>query len=237
MSHWSEGKNIKLIPADIKNQRPAFALLTASNGTCFGVLIGPLLILDIDGDSILDIESNQMWMPYWIVKQSAIIDPRDSTVLNWFEEGYEQMLQADVGHLNDDLAKLYSQFRLDTTIANRHLFYLYDSYQTIVSTAENHKMSIPTELCLSIVDSLAEESNRIYGIIPAIVWIYKGEALLSAGLTEQARNHFRKGLELFPQSIPIQVYNFRLEKNERVRTKQYKTLKKKYPKHWMVRDI
>jgi hypothetical protein len=64
-----------------------------------------------------------------------------------------------------------------------------------------------------------------------------GEALQSAGMTDEARKHFKMSLQFYPNSIPLLVYNCRLEQDPTKKKEQLTDLKKKYPKHWMVKDL
>ena len=85
--------------------------------------------------------------------------------------------------------------------------------------------------------SLSGECLSLYKSIPVIVCIYMGEALLNAGMTDLARDHFKMSLEFYPNSIPLLVYNYKLEKDKNSKDQQLKKLKKKYGKHWMVMDL
>lgn len=43
--------------------------------------------------------------------------------------------------------------------------------------------------------------------------------------------------EQFPDFIPFKVYDWSLEKDPKLKQKKYKELKKKYSKHWIVKEI
>jgi phytoene/squalene synthetase len=59
--------------------------------------------------------------------------------------------------------------------------------------------------------SLARECLELYKKIPVLVCVYMGEALQSANMIKDAREHFKMGLKFYPNSIPLQVYNYQLE--------------------------
>jgi soluble P-type ATPase len=44
-------------------------------------------------------------------------------------------------------------------------------------------------------------------------------------------------LEYYPNSIPLLVYNYRLEQDPTKKKQMLEELKKKYAEHWMVKDL
>ncbi len=44
-------------------------------------------------------------------------------------------------------------------------------------------------------------------------------------------------IQVYPESIPFFVYNYRLEQDPIKKKEQLAELKEKYSKHWMVKDI
>jgi hypothetical protein len=85
--------------------------------------------------------------------------------------------------------------------------------------------------------SLSGECLSLYNVIPTIVCIYMGEALQSAGMTDKARDHFKMSLQFYPNSIPLMVYNYKLEQDPAKKKGQLADLKNKYANHWMVREL
>ncbi len=146
-------------------------------------------------------------------------------------------MQADDGRIDEKTILKYRQFQTDTTLANRHVALLFDDYQTIVTAAGERGAKPPANICVPLMQSLAGECVSLYNKIPAIVCIYMGEALQSAGMTDEARKHFKMSLQFYPGSIPLQVYNYRLEQDPVKKKEALAELKKKYSKHWMVKDL
>jgi hypothetical protein len=114
---------------------------------------------------------------------------------------------------------------------------LFDTYQNIISETASKGEKPPANICVPLMKTLAGECVSVYNSIPAIVCIYMGEALMSAGMTDEARKHFKMSLQFYPNSIPLLVYNYRLEQDPTMKQKELKNLKQKYPKHWMVKDL
>lgn len=86
--------------------------------------------------------------------------------------------------------------------------------------------------------SLSEECLKLYNRIPVVVCIYMGEALLQDnGMTDEARKHFKTSLQFYPNSIPLLVYNYRLEQDPAKKKKDLINLKQKYAEHWMVKTL
>src|SRR5690606_13807037 len=110
---------------------------------------------------------------------------------------------------------------------------LLDTYQNIISETAAKGIKSPANICVPLMKQLADECALVYNIIPAIVCIYLGEALLSAGMTDEGKDHFKKSLQNHPNSIPLQVYNYRLIDDPNTKKEELKKLKKKYPGHWM----
>jgi|SRR5665647_230912 len=145
---------------------------------------------------------------------------------------YEKTLQANDLELDEKTMKEYQQYQTDTTLANRHIALLFDNYQTIITETAAKGEKAPADICVPLMKSLSGECLSLYNSIPAIVCIYMGEALQSAGMIDKAREHFKMSLQFYPKSIPLLVYNYRLEQDPTRKKEQLAELKKKYPKHW-----
>jgi hypothetical protein len=132
---------------------------------------------------------------------------------------------------------LLNKYRMTSTLSNRNIIYLFDSYRRITFDASKQKQKPPSDLCLKIIDLLTKECMTAFGKVPPIVVIYKGEALLNASLYSQAREHFRTWLTYYPESIPLQVYNCKMEENKSEKDRKKKLLKATHPHHWMMKEL
>jgi hypothetical protein len=114
---------------------------------------------------------------------------------------------------------------------------LFDTYQNLITETAAKGKPAPSNICIPLMKSLAGECLELYKKIPVLVCVYMGEALQSANMIEDAREHFKMALKFYPISIPLQVYNYRLETDLVEKKKQLSNLKTKYSKHWMVKDL
>jgi hypothetical protein len=196
-------------------------------------------LLDMNNDSILDTKAEYFYMPYQLIKRKSNISSQDTTVLKMFNHFFSATLQSD-DNLNLDSAVVnqLKNYFSDTTLANRHLVYLFTTYQTLITDATENHTRIPTELCIPIIKSLADECDAIFKIIPPLVRIYTVESLLNdKSLTDQARQEAKLSLSVYPDCIPLQVYDNNLEPDDKMKKQKLIALKKNHPNHWMVQPL
>lgn len=237
---WAESANMLLI-GDKPNPNSCDYLFFALQDT---TLIGIFktkqpnyFLFDTEGNSILNMTSGYFFLPLWTVKRTAKISSSDKSILSVLDKLYEATMQADDGQPDETTIRKYQQFQTDTTLANRHIALLFDNYQTIITETAAKGQKPPADICVPLMKSLAGECIKLYNQIPVVVCVYMGEALQSAEMIDEARNHFKMALQFYPNSIPLKVYNYRLEQDTGKRKQMLAELKKKYPKHWMVKDL
>lgn len=237
---WTEGANMLLI-GDKQNPTDCdFVFIALHDTTLIGIFKTKepnIFMFDTEGNSILSNTSEFFYLPTWTVKNKTKIVATDKTILTVLEKIYEQTMQANDGQLDEKTIRKYQQFQTDTTLANRHIALLFDTYQTIITETAAKGEKAPADICVPLMKTLAGECVSLYNNIPAIVCIYMGEALQSAGMTDEARKHFKMSLQFYPTSIPLLVYNYRLEQDPKMKKEQSADLRKKYSKHWMVKDL
>ncbi|WP_222166656.1 tetratricopeptide repeat protein [Edaphocola aurantiacus] len=236
---WAEGSGMMMIASKPNPNECEYVFLALKDTTLIGAYIDRQLkiLLDTEGNSVLSVASDFMIIPEWAVKRHAKIDATDKTIYTIFDNMYAQALQADSGDVSEETLLAYAKFASDTTLANRHIALLYENYRTIMSGTALKDVQPPPEICIPIINKLADECRALYGSVPAIVNIYQGEALESAGEIDKARAHFKQSLKTYPGSIPILVYNYELEQDAQKKKAVLKQLKKKYPAHWMVKGL
>lgn len=239
-SSWAEGKEVILmgIAPDLDNNE--FLFMATAERIPFGVFVRAAtdyFLLDTDGDRKIDVQSVHMWIPAWTIRRKTQIAATDKTVYNLFDKLYQSMLQADDGAIDGATAAQFERYKTDMKLPNRHLVYLLDSYQELVARAQDRKQRPPAELCMPIIAQLGKEFDALYGGVPPLVNIYFGEALLSARYEDNARKHFKMVLEYFPESVPAQVYDYRLETDAAQKKAKLEKLKQEHPAHWMVKGL
>jgi hypothetical protein len=237
---WTEGANMLLIGSKPNPNDCDFVYIALHDTTLIGTFTTKapnLFMFDTEGNSTLSSTSEFFYLPEWTVKSKTKIVATDKTILTVLDKMYEQTMQANDGQLDEKTVRKYQQFQTDTTLANRHIALLFDTYQTIITETAAKGEKAPADICVPLMKTLAGECVSLYNNIPAIVCIYMGEALQSAGMTDDARKHFKMSLQFYPNSIPLLVYNYRLEQDQTKKKEQLADLKKKYSKHWMVKDL
>ena len=237
---WTEGANIFLIGNKPNPNDCDFVYIALHDTTLIGVFktkAPNIFMFDTEGNSILSNTSELFYLPLWTVKNKTKIIATDKTILDVLDQMYEQIMQANDGKLDEKTIKKYHQFQTDTTLSNRHIALLFDNYQTIITETAAKGENAPADICVPLMKSLASECVSLYNYIPVIVCIYMGEALESAGMAEEARKHFKMSLQFYPNSIPLMVYNYKLEQDPKKKNEQLTELKKKYSQHWMVKDL
>jgi hypothetical protein len=237
---WTEGTNMLLIGDKPNPNDCDFVFIALHDTTLIGIFTikAPnVFMFDTEGNSILNSTSQFFLLLLWTVKKNAKVVSSDKTILSLLDKIYEKTLQANDLELDEKTMKEYQRYETDTTLANRHIALLFDNYQTIITETAAKGEKAPAEICVPLMKSLSGECLSLYNSIPAIVCIYMGEALQSAGMIDKAREHFKMSLQFYPKSIPLLVYNYRLEQDPTKKKEQLAELKKNYPKHWMVKDL
>lgn len=237
---FAEGQNLYLIGEKENPLDCDFLFIAQKDTTLIGVykVKKPIsFFFDTEGNSILNSSSDFFVLPLWTVKNKTKVSSSDKRIISLFDKLYEKTLQANNNELDEKTIREYQAYQKDTTLANRHIALLFDNYQNIITETAAKGKQAPAEICIPILKSLSEECLKLYNTIPVIVCVYMGEALQSAGMTEEARNHFKMSLQFYPNSIPLMVYNYKLEQDETKKQQLFKELKKKYSKHWMVKDL
>lgn len=237
---WREGAKLLLIGDKPNPNECEFVFMALKDTTLIGVLKNtkPVsFMFDTIGTSILSNPTSYFVLPEWTVKKKTKIISSDKMVLSLLDKMYEKTLQADELELDQKTMEEYVSYQVDTSLSNRHIMLLFDNYQTIITETAAKGKEAPAEICVPLMRALSKECLSLYKVIPVIVCIYMGEALHSAGMMDEARQHFKRSLQLYPNSIPLQVYNYRLEQDPVKKKEQLATLKKKYAGHWMVKDL
>lgn len=167
-----------------------------------------------------------------LVKSKTKIDGKDKRLLNLLENMYNETLQANEGQLSEATINMYKTFAEDPNLPNSHLFYLFNLYQEEIQNPE-----VTSDFQIGCMKLLSGEFVETYNTIPAIVLIYMGEALMAANMQDKAKTHFEMASGFYPDSVPIKVYNYILTDEGPAKENVRKSLLKKYPDHWMVKQM
>ena len=168
------------------------------------------------------------------VKKETIIDGEDRKVFDLLEDLYKETLQSNKGGISKKTIAKYIKLSADTELKNKNILFLFNTYQNYISeTLAAGKITDPLYQ-QKIMNLLSFECISIYNQIPAIVFIYMGEALMNNKESENAIQHFDLALGFYPSSIPMKIYKFLLDEENNKELKD--ELIKKHSKHWMVKQ-
>ncbi|TXF74906.1 hypothetical protein [Chryseobacterium sp.] len=172
---------------------------------------------------------------FMLFKKNVKIDPKNKSVLNVLNAMYDETLQSDAGILSDRTAKEYDRLLNESNVPNQQVLYLYKKYQTYIAENSVNGKKPDAEYQLNLVKLLAGESIYSLDNLPKIVAVFMAESLISSGNYEAAKNNIDLSLKRYPDSIPLNVYKYYLNKENNIKLKE--KLLKEHPNHWMVQSF
>ncbi|WP_294302577.1 hypothetical protein [uncultured Chryseobacterium sp.] len=167
------------------------------------------------------------------IKKESKIDGSDKTVYNLLDEFYAKTLQAENDELTEETIERTQKLVSDQDTKNLHILMLFLMYQQHISQTAAVGKASDAEFQVATMRLLEDEMKNVYGKVPAIVYIYKYEALENGNKKEEAKAAALQGLKEYPDSVPLKVYvylstNSETEKND---------LLKNHFNHWMVKQF
>jgi len=243
MSVWNEEKHLLMLwTNEDKSASNSYFIATPDKkliGMCIKQGDSNYFLLDINNDSIIDTKSTMFYMPYQFIKSKTHIVPKDTSVLRMLNHFFVSSMQADeLEELDHQDVDFFKSFFEDSTLANRHLIYLFSSYQRLITQSNQMHEPTPSELCIPLAQSLADECSLVYKKIPPLACVYVVESLLTEKkFSEQAHKATQLYLKSYPDCIPLLVYDYQLEQNEKAKAEKLSALKKNHAKHWMVEQL
>ena len=167
------------------------------------------------------------------LKTQSKVDKNDVEVFSLLESFYKEALQSDEGELSPKTAQKINAFLTDSRSKNKHLLTLFLMYQDHISQTAAQGKRPNVQYQLACIQHLESEMQNVYQKTPTIVYIYKAEALQSAGRRDEAKASVAESLEKVPDSIPLKVYRYLDSKDEGIKN----DLVQNHAKHWMVRQF
>lgn len=167
------------------------------------------------------------------LRANVTIDATDTSVIDLLDDFYEQGLQSDAGELSPDLAQRIEKIARNKKTKNKHLFLLFMAYQDHISQTAAVGKAPNSKFQLELMVDLAHECKMIYNKIPAIVYVYHYEALVSNGRSTAAATLLQEALNIYPDAIPLKVYQYLLSKEPALKT----DLLNNHSNHWMVKQF
>jgi hypothetical protein len=173
---------------------------------------------------------NQVKDIFLKIKQESKIDRNDKAVYDLLDEFYTKSLQAENDEMTPETVQKIEKMASNPDTKNLHILLLFLMYQQHLSRTSMVGKTPDTEFQIEAIKLLENETKDIYGKIPAIIYIYKFEALDGGGKKEDAKATVDQGLKEYPDSVPLKVYRYLNTKDEVLRN----DLVKNHPNHWMV---
>lgn len=167
------------------------------------------------------------------IKKQSQIDKSDKTVYNLLTTFYEKNLQADQEEMTPEDIQQIERLVSDPSTKNIHILMLFLMYQQHISKTAAVGKEPDADFQIDTMNILEIETKEIFGKIPAIIYIYKAEALESGHKKEESQNTVAQGLKEYPDSIPLKVYSYLNTKDNAIKN----DLIKNHSKHWMVQQF
>jgi len=159
------------------------------------------------------------------LKKQSKADKNDLQIFSILESFYIDALQSDKGELSPLTAQKINTYVTDTKTKNRHLLILFLMYQEHISQTAAQGKSPNAAFQVACISRLEKEILGVYQKVPSIVYIYKAEALLSAGRNGEAKSIVEASLKKDPSSIPLKVYRYLDTKDEAIKTTWLKIIR------------
>lgn len=166
------------------------------------------------------------------LKSASGTDATDTRIFDLLQSFYNEALQADNGVLSQETVQHVNNYVADTKTKNRHLLMLFLMYQQHISQTAAKGGKPNSEYQVALTKLLEKEMNAVYGKLPAIIYIYRAEALQSHGMIEEAKAMIVSALKVYPDSVPLKVYRYLDTQDEQIK----KDLVQNHSGHWLVKQ-
>jgi len=167
------------------------------------------------------------------LKKQSKIDTSDKTIYDLLTVFYEKNLQADQEEMTPKDIQQIEKLISDPNTKNLHILMLFLMYQKHISQTAAVGKEPDSKFQIDTMDILERETKEIFGKIPAIIYIYKAEALESDHQKDASQNTVVEGLKEYPDSIPLKVYSYINTHDSTIKD----DLIKNHSKHWMVQQF
>ncbi len=167
------------------------------------------------------------------IKKESKIDGSDRTVYNLLDEFYAKTLQAENDELNAGTLERTQKLVSDPNTKNLHILMLFLMYQQHISQTAAVGKASDAGFQMATMKLLEDELRNVYGKVPAIVYVYKYEALESGNKKEEAKAAALQGLKEYPDSVPLKMYVYLSTNDEAIKN----DLLKNHANHWMVKQF
>ena len=167
------------------------------------------------------------------IKEQAKIDKNDRAVYDLLDEFYNKNLQAEKDEMTPETIERIEKLASNPDTKNLHILMLFLMYQQHISRTAVVGKTPDTDFQIEAMTLLEKETKDIYGKVPAIIYIYKAEALDGSGKKNEAKTAVDQGLKEYPDSVPLKVYSYLNTKDPALKN----DLVKNHANHWMVQQF
>lgn len=166
-------------------------------------------------------------------KNTNPVDAKDLTMKNLFDQFYNEVLQDESGQISEDLLNKITVMVESPSTKNMQLMNLLLVFQDYINEVSENPSSLNSEFQLKIVEAMENEFINLKQDVPAIIYVYKIEALQTSEKFDESDKLIEVALKKFPNSVPIKAYKFLATEDENVKN----DLIKNHPNHWFVKQL
>lgn len=167
------------------------------------------------------------------IKKESKVDKTDNQVLNLLNDFYQQALQSDDGELDRDISTRIQNLYSNKKSKNMQILTMFLAYQEHLNQTAAVGQLPNSNFQLNLISDLENELQITYNTVPAIIRIYKVEALNSDGKIKESGELVRSSFIEYPNSIPLKVYKYLSDREDSVKN----DLVKNHSNHWMVQQF
>jgi hypothetical protein len=161
------------------------------------------------------------------------VDLTDLTALELLNDLYEETLQSDSGIISQNTTLRIEDFLKNKNSKNTHLLIMVLAYQDYIGHCAMTRTPPDTKFQVYLISKTETEISKVYTRTPAVIFIYKAEALNSDSQFENAKGVVKDGLKAYPNSVPLKVYEFLNTNDDKVKA----DLLLNHANHWMVQQF
>lgn len=163
--------------------------------------------------------------------KNEIRDSTDKTIYHLMDELFQGILQSDNLNVSQETIAKIDKIMKSDQVKNKHLLMLFLLYQNVVGQSAQSGASNP-QAQVEILRTLSNEYSNIYNQIPVIIYIYLAEAYKANKQHEEVVKTLNVSRKLYPDAIPLKVYQYMETKDETLKA----DILKNHKDHWLVKQ-
>ena len=166
------------------------------------------------------------------ITKNAIRDSTDKTVYHLMDELFQGILQSDNLNVSQETIAKIDKIMKSDQVKNKHLLMLFLLYQNVVEQSVRTDTS-NRQIKLEILHTLSDEYSNLYNQIPVIIYIYLAESYKANKQHEEVVKTLNVSRKLYPDAIPLKVYQYMETKDETLKA----DILKNHKDHWLVKQF